>query len=382
MGYITDGMNARTARYNAVTNRQNFEAERKNKVVEQQTKLANDAINKVIELSGKLSEAYKTGQTTMTPEQYQEQINNLVNIGMRTSVMGTQAGLSVMTPDMLEAQRRALLATPTSEQSAIVTGQREATTKVSSAQAISQRTGLPQKEVYQSQGLALKPQSPLVQVNTGDNIAASGTKKATEKLGEGIGERANARLTQAFEAQRQNAQLDRVKLALARGAQTGLGEESILDIKSFGSTVLGLKLPENISEQELIRTVSNEMALRLRNPESGLGLTGSTSNKDLQFLKDSVVGLGRTEAGNILLIEMMKRFNGLKVAAAEEQVRIIEKNGGVVPSDIDKQLLSFVNNFQFLSPDERKQIETYMQSQGVAPANGGIKFRGFKNADR
>ena len=121
-----------------------------------------------------------------------------------------------------------------------------------------------------------------------------------------------------------------------------------------------------MTEQELIRTVSNEMALRLRNPESGLGLTGNTSNKDLDFLKASVVGLGRTEQGNFIIIDMMQRFNALRIKAADEQQRIIDANNGVVPLDLDKKVMDFVNKQEFLTPTEKKEIELLVKSTSPA----------------
>ena len=98
------------------------------------------------------------------------------------------------------------------------------------------------------------------------------------------------------------------------------------------------------------------MALRLRNPESGLGLTGNTSNKDLQFLKDSVVGLARTEQGNKLIIKFMMRQNDMKKAVARKQTQIRQANDGKTPDDIDSQIMDFIDNYEFFSKGEREQI--------------------------
>ena len=99
------------------------------------------------------------------------------------------------------------------------------------------------------------------------------------------------------------------------------------------------------------------MALRLRNPTSGLGLTGSTSNKDLDFLKASVPGLQRSEAGNIKIIEYTKRVNQFKRNVAAEQGRLIAENGGKVPGDLDTKISQFINNYQFFSDEERAELE-------------------------
>lgn len=222
-----------------------------------------------------------------------------------------------------------------------------------------QAAGLKEGTPEYSQSLMNAIMKPETQVNIGDKASAAGTKKFAEN----VGEMASSRIAEAQSAQQQNQQLDRVLLSLSRGAQTGSGEEFFLDMKNLGNTMFGLDLPESAQEQEVIRKVSNEMALRLRNPESGLGLTGSTSNKDLQFLKDSVIGLARSEGGNAKLIDLMKRMNDLRIATSREQARIVREEGGV-PLDIDDRLMEFVNNYDLLSDDEIKEIKDFTKNAG------------------
>lgn len=223
--------------------------------------------------------------------------------------------------------------------------------------ATGRKPGTPEFQQKLGEIISRPPTSVNISMNP-ESIVSAGEKKATETFGGKIAERANGRFDEAKSAQSQNLQLDRIKLALSRGIQTGMGQETILNLKSFASVVLGLPGTENMAEQELVRSISNEMALRLRNPESGLGLTGNTSNKDLEFLKASVVGLNRTQNGNIVLIDMMKRMNELKQSVADEQSRVIRNNRGVVPLDLDNKLLDFVNQYPFFSESERKQIES------------------------
>jgi hypothetical protein len=186
-----------------------------------------------------------------------------------------------------------------------------------------------------------------------ENIAGQGETAATKKLGEAVGDQASKRLKMAEEAQTQNFQLGQVKEAINKGASTGWGAETKLD---FRRALEGFGIQTgDLSDQELIRKTSNEMALRLRNPESGMGLTGSTSNQDLQFLKDSVIGLNRTERGNLKIIDSMQRLNGLKVNLAKEQQKIIKANGGVVPNDLDERLMNYVDGYKFFNESERKE---------------------------
>jgi hypothetical protein len=197
------------------------------------------------------------------------------------------------------------------------------------------------------------------------------SKEAAKVRGKGVGERLNKRQQNAEEGINQNFRLSMVENAITKGADTGFGAETMLNLKSIAQT---LGIPNiDTSGQELIRKVSNEMALRLRNPESGLGLTGNTSNKDLQFLKDSVVGLGRTEQGNLKIIDAMRKLNQFKVDLYKEQERIINDNNGQIPADIDKRLVQFANSYQMFTPEEKAEIANLTgqgplggsQSQGV-----------------
>ena len=199
-------------------------------------------------------------------------------------------------------------------------------------------------------------------------------QKAAEIVGGGLGERANKRVMAGFEGVNQNVELDRVKLALARGAGTSLGEEQLLDLKSLGVT-MGLDVGDldKMSEQETIRTVSNKMALRLRNPESGMGLTGNTSNKDLQFLKSSVVGLNRTRQGNIKVIDLMQRYNKMSMDVANYQQQIIAQNNGAPPADLDTKLMDYVNDYQILTPDEKTEIELLKTQEDLNPVIKSIR---------
>ena len=191
-----------------------------------------------------------------------------------------------------------------------------------------------------------------------------GENAATKKFGEGVGGRADARAQAGFEGLNQNVQLDRILIAMESGAETGAGQEAILNLKNLGQSMFGLEFGDDVGEQEVIRKVSNEMALRLRNPESGLGLTGNTSNKDLQFLKDSVIGLSRTPQGNLMIIDFMKRQNQMKVAVSQEQDRIIAENKGVIPNNLDAQLMEYVNNYEFFTEGEREKIEAALIDGG------------------
>lgn len=195
------------------------------------------------------------------------------------------------------------------------------------------------------------PPSSGVTVNTGDNESAANKTFYAE-----VGKRANERIVMLDNARAQNAQLERVALALANNADTGVGSEIILNMKGIGANFFGMNF-EGMAEQEIIRQVSSEMALRLRNPESGMGLTGNTSNRDLTFLKEAVIGLGRSEEGNKMIIDFMMRKNDLTMALARKQAELISANQGNIPDNLDTQLMEYVDQYEFFKPGEREKID-------------------------
>jgi len=214
----------------------------------------------------------------------------------------------------------------------------------------------------------IKPQNPAVvnKIYSGDIPVDKVLEEADKVYGKGIGESVTKRFKMAEEGVNQNAQLDIVAEALDKGARTGTGEEFILKVRGLAET-LGIDTG-TLGPQETIRRVSNEMALRLRNPDSGLGLPGNTSNKDLAFLKESVVGLDRSERGNRAIIASMKAVNKMKTDVGKYQDLLIQQNGGSIPKDINTKILNYVNDYKVLTPKLKQLLKT-----------GQSKLPGFLN---
>ncbi len=98
--------------------------------------------------------------------------------------------------------------------------------------------------------------------------------------------------------------------------ESGRFAKSTLELRKLGAA-LGLEVDlSKVQDSEVLEAVSNELALRLRNPESGGGLTGNTSDKDLRFLRDSVPGLAKTPRGNAILIKMAIEVEDRKIKVA------------------------------------------------------------------
>lgn len=231
----------------------------------------------------------------------------------------------------------------------------------------------------------VRPPSTTVSVDTG-GPAPNVDAEATKALGRARGDRAGERLAAADQAFQMNMQLATISEALAGGAETGAGEETLLGLRSLASSFMpGFYSEQDLAQmgqQELIRAVGNQMALRLRNPDSGLGLPGAASNRDIQLLQSLVPGLALTEEGNQQLIGVLRAINDFKIALADEQERIIDENDGSVPRNLESQLRKFSQGYELFEVGDRislylaagRQVEfgddgAYLLKEGGDPSN-------------
>ena len=169
----------------------------------------------------------------------------------------------------------------------------------------------------------LKPASQ-VTVNTGQQQS-----EFQKGIGKFQAEQFTGFQSEAQEANNQLASVAQLEELLASGVATGPLAQASLPLRRFAAD-LGLNVNDaSIAGQETFRTVTNQMALRLRNPESGMGLTGATSDRDLKFLKESVPGLEKTEAGNRLIIDFYKRAQRRKIEVAQLAEQYAAQHGNL-----------------------------------------------------
>ncbi len=204
--------------------------------------------------------------------------------------------------------------------------------------------GLPDEKKAEFQGMSKK--GTTVNVNTAEGFDNVSQKEAAKKVGQGVGNRINTRTEQAMEAINQNNEYAVFEEVLKGGTETGFGQETLLKMKSLAQT-FGIE-SEGLAAQELVRQIGSKAALRARNPESGLGLPGATSNRDLAFLKEINPNIVNTREGNLAIIEANRSLNNLKLALVAEQNRLIAKNNGLPPQDIDEQLIRYANDYDVL----------------------------------
>lgn len=98
-----------------------------------------------------------------------------------------------------------------------------------------------------------------------------------------------------------------------------------------------IEVDPNAGITQAVRAGGNQLALYLRNPNSGGGLTGNTSNKDLQFLKNSIPGVAMTPEGFYLTLEIMQKKHQFAVDYQRAKAEEIYNNNGRISPEFDEE---------------------------------------------
>lgn len=172
-----------------------------------------------------------------------------------------------------------------------------------------------------------KPPTSAVSVN--NDLRAEGSFAKT--YGEQMGKRLDKLVGEGETAATTLQNLDLVQKALESGVRTGSFGETELSLRKFGQ-LIGVNDANDpkVTGGELIQKVTNQMALFMRNPDSGMGMPGSVSDRDLQFLKDSQLGLSTSPEGNKATLEAFRRIYRRKIEVAEMAEQWAEEHNSMI----------------------------------------------------
>lgn len=136
-----------------------------------------------------------------------------------------------------------------------------------------------------------------------------------------------------MDAQSQLSNLDRTKqLASDPEVYQGTGAQTSLPIRRAISAIPGLNQvipyssPDAVAKSDEFASLSNTMALMVRNPDAGLGMPGALSDQDRKFLQSTVPGLSTSPGGNQLMIEAARRVQQRKIEIAEFKAQYVQDN--------------------------------------------------------
>lgn len=89
------------------------------------------------------------------------------------------------------------------------------------------------------------------------------------------------------------------------------GQEFLAGINN----ILGWDLPvsETLTYRQAAKSISNKLALIMRNPDSGMGMPGAVSERDLKFLKDSIPNITNSGKANDIMVDIALKLAKRKV---------------------------------------------------------------------
>lgn len=175
----------------------------------------------------------------------------------------------------------------------------------------------------------------------------------------------------AESAQQSLAGLAAAEAALDRGIYTGAGG-GLAQAGRKALVGIGMGNPEDVAAGEELTKVQNEMALITRSPNSGMGLPGAVSDKDIEFLKSTQVGVDKTPAANRRFIEAARRVKQRQLDIAEMANEYVDTHGSL-DQNFYAQVRKYSDSNSMFSGMDSPAANT--QQQGAAQPASGISER-------
>lgn len=175
------------------------------------------------------------------------------------------------------------------------------------------------------------------------------TKQETEEsktVGKGFGEAYVSFQRAGADANAKISKLDRMT-SLLQGVTTGKLIPTLTDVEALGAT-FGFKVNPDLPAKQALESLSNEIALELRNTGSGNGMPGQLSDKDREFLVAMTPNLSKTPEGNALIIETRKKLLQREREVARLAREYRKKNGHIDEGFYD-ELQAYVDKHPLFS---------------------------------
>lgn len=186
-----------------------------------------------------------------------------------------------------------------------------------------------------------------------------GAKKYFEQRGEADSKALDAIYAGADQSQKLVNNLNAFAEVLD-GVSTGSLSNIQVDFSRLGSS-LGLEIPADMDKLQAGRAIANQLALLVRNPDSGLGMPGQVSDRDVNFLKESMPRIVNTPGGNKMIIEVLKRVSARAVERAQKATEFEQSHEGRFKQvDFEKEWAKHVNEnslFEDLNPKSANDQE-------------------------
>lgn len=219
----------------------------------------------------------------------------------------------------------------------------------------------------------LKPLSPLEYQTAVSNAGKNQTivnmppqeKAYDAAAGKGFWDLNEGIIKGATTAQATMASLDRLQQLLDEpGVYQGTAGDKVLQAKKIAKS-MGIDVAEGLGPAETVQAISNDLALKARNPASGAGMPGAMSDADRNFLAQMQPGLEKTPEGNRILIDAQRRVNQRALDVEKLRRDYIRKNGRL--NEGFYAVLSDYADKNPLFPQTAPRVATPAAINGVQP---------------
>lgn len=215
---------------------------------------------------------------------------------------------------------------------------------------------------------------------TNVNVSVGGPQVYTGERDTAFGKAMGAQAAKTIEGMRTAAdnsaalvrQYDQMN-DLLQGIETGTFTGSINQLAKVGEAI-GIdtgQWGENVGAIEAAQALQNQLALKVRNPESGMGLPGATSNRDIKFLLDSIPGITMTREGRKAITEVIRAQARLdRQLTTEAQAYLEAKDAAgetpILDAGWQRRKQQIIDNATYFGA-ARQSVERALQSGGQAP---------------
>jgi len=164
------------------------------------------------------------------------------------------------------------------------------------------------------------------------------------------------------------------KLVTTGGLTTGALQPLFTKVKGVLAE-LGFEFEKDLNAAQVLDAMSSGKALDVRNPKSGQGLPGATSDKDLDFLVKIVPALSKTNFANEALLIIDTALNRRKLQSLQLKMKWISQNPhkGLIgyKSDAADKVLRHMDLF---TKDEKARLDQLLQAPKITTnVTGKIK---------
>lgn len=128
---------------------------------------------------------------------------------------------------------------------------------------------------------------------------------------------------------------------LLNNVSTGKLEPTKTEVAALAES-FGIKLDPNLGAKQAAMTLSNEIALSLRNPAGGAGMPGAMSDPDREFLVSMTPGLAKTPEGNKQIILTAKKLAQRRIEVAN-MARQYRKTHGQIDEGFEDQVQAYAD---------------------------------------